>query len=187
MSRRIAFLRGINLGGRNVKSAGLVNAFEAMGFEDVATFLASGNVVFDGRGADDAGLETRIEDGLASSLGYEVSTFVRSSDELAAVVSPARVSSSPLAGTEGAKVHVMFLRGEAPEELAGAAADLRGPDDDFVVAGRELYWLRRGGISDSAAWRPLEKALDGRGTMRTLNTVQRLVARFCEGGSSRQR
>ena len=181
-TRRIAFLRGINVGNRNEKSAELVAAFEAMGFRDVATFLASGNVVFDGAGGVETELVARIETGLASSLVYEVATVVRSCPELAAVAAGDRVSPSPLAGREGVKVHVTFLASEVPADLRDAVASLRGPDDDFIAAGRELYWLRRGRMSDSPAWAPLERALAGRGTQRTLNTVERLLAKFCDEG-----
>ena len=59
MTRYVAFLRGVNLGKRTVKSAELKAAFEAMGFENVKTLLASGNVLFDARAGK--GLKDQIE------------------------------------------------------------------------------------------------------------------------------
>lgn len=177
--RRFAFLRGVNLGKRTATSADLRAAFEAMGFDDVATFIASGNVAFDGHGEDGAALEARIEAGLGETMGFEAATFVRSCEELAEVAAPERLGASPLAGGDGVAVHVVFLKGELPADLGEAVEGLRSGDDDFVAGERELYWLRRGKMSDSAAWRPLEKALRGRGTMRNLNTVRRMLTKFC--------
>src|SRR5690606_6046012 len=62
MTRYAAFLRGVNLGKRTVKSAELKAAFEALGYENVKTLLASGNVLFDANGTK--GLKEKIEAGL---------------------------------------------------------------------------------------------------------------------------
>lgn len=177
--RYVALLRGINLGGRRVKSPGLRAVFEQLGFDDVATFLASGNVIFDADADSEEGLTTRIEAGLRDALGYEVATFVRSCRELAEAASPGRLSGTRLAGEEGVTINVVFLGEAVPPGLAEVAESLRSDDDDFISAGREVYWLRRGMTSESPAWRPLEKALGGRGTIRNLNTVRRLHERFC--------
>lgn len=177
--RYIALLRGINLGGRRVKSPELRAVFEQLGFDDVATFLASGNVIFDADADSEEELATRIEAGLRDVLGYEVATFVRPCRELAEAASPGRLSGTRLSDEEGVTINVVFLGEAVPPELAEAAESLRSDDDDFISAGRELYWLRRGRISESPAWRPLEKALGGRGTMRNLNTVRRLLDRYC--------
>lgn len=177
--RHIALLRGINLGARRVKSPELCAVFEELGFDDVATFLASGNVIFGADAAPEEELATRIEAGLRDALEYEVATFVRSCAGLADAASPERLSGTRLWDQEGVTINVIFMGEAVPPELAEAAESLRSDDDDFISAGRELYWLRRGRTSESPAWRPLEKALGGRGTMRNLNTVRRLHERFC--------
>ncbi|HUG39404.1 MAG TPA: DUF1697 domain-containing protein [Longimicrobiales bacterium] len=182
--RRFALLRGINVGGRTVRSPALCAVFEAMGFGGVATFLASGNVVFepdagDAAPGEAAALEARIEARLREALGYEPATFLRSCAELADAGSPERLDGSPLAGEEGVTVNVVFLKGPAPGDFRDAVLALRSDVDDFLFHGRELYWLRRGKMSESPAWVPLEKALAGRGTTRNLNTVRRMLAKFC--------
>ena len=68
MTRYVAFLRGVNLGKRTVRSAELKAAFEAMGFAEVKTLLASGNVLFDAASA--RGLRQKIEAGLAAAFGF---------------------------------------------------------------------------------------------------------------------
>ena len=85
MTRYVAFLRAINVGGRRVKMDHLRKLFEALGTSNVETFIASGNVIFDSEADDPRVLERKIEDHLQESLGYEVATFVRSTSELAGI------------------------------------------------------------------------------------------------------
>src|SRR5262245_25136583 len=84
MDRYVAFLRGMNLGGRRITNDDLRAHFEALGCEGVATFRASGNVIFakDGR---PAAIAAELEDGLGEALGYEVPVFLRSEKELLAI------------------------------------------------------------------------------------------------------
>src|SRR5262252_1044996 len=85
MPRFVAFLRAINVGGHVVTMAKLRKEFEALGLQDVETFIASGNVIFTSRSTDLAALEKKIESRLRTSLGYEVATFVRTAEEVAAL------------------------------------------------------------------------------------------------------
>ena len=176
---RFALLRGVNLGKRTVKSAELKRVFEAMGFDDVAPFLASGNVAFRAAEEDEAALCRRIEAGLRDGFGFDVTTFLRTCAEMAVAAAPERIEASPLAGEDGVTINVLFLAKEIPAELRDAALSLRTEEDDFLPHGRELYWLRRGRMSESPARVPLERAMAGEGTVRNLNTVRRLVAKFC--------
>ena len=83
MPRLIAFLRAINVGGHTVSMAQLRKEFEALGLQNVETFIASGNVIFTSRSRDLAALEKKIESRLRASLGYEVATFLRTDAEVA--------------------------------------------------------------------------------------------------------
>lgn len=176
MTRLVAFLRGINLGNRRLKMSELRGHLEEAGVADVSTFLASGNVIFDHPGADLGAVEDQIETRLAAALGYEVDTFVRPLPELAELVERGVVKEAAAAGFN---IHAIFLKAEADDAAAGALAALEGPDDRFRVLGREVLWLRRGRMSDSAiGTRDLEDALGSKQTMRNLNTVRRIAARF---------
>ena len=93
MTRYIAFLRAINVGGRTVKMDELRTLFAAMGFAGVETFIASGNVIFAADHSDAAALQQRIEGELNQALGYAVATFLRTDAEVAAV---ARYAPFPL-------------------------------------------------------------------------------------------
>lgn len=81
---------------------------------------------------------------------------------------------------EPVKPQVIFLRDDLPAEEEGELRALETPDDRFRVLGREVVWMRRGRLSDSSIEpRHLAKALGGRThTMRTLNTVRRIVKKF---------
>ncbi|MEU0507079.1 DUF1697 domain-containing protein [Nocardia sp. NPDC005998] len=82
MNRYAALLRGIMPTNPNMKGEKLRGVFEGLGFEQVATVLASGNVVFRGADGDIAKLEDRIQDALNSELGIPGGTIVRTYDEL---------------------------------------------------------------------------------------------------------
>jgi uncharacterized protein (DUF1697 family) len=82
MSRYIAFLRAINVGGHTVKMEALRQHFESFGFSDVETFIASGNVIFQTAEQDVNILESKIASGLKTALGYDIATFVRTGEEL---------------------------------------------------------------------------------------------------------
>src|ERR671912_192045 len=81
----VAFLRAINVGGHTVKMDHLRSLFESMGFANVETFIASGNVIFDSKTKSTAALEKKIEKQLQAVLGYEVKTFLRTLNEIADV------------------------------------------------------------------------------------------------------
>jgi uncharacterized protein (DUF1697 family) len=87
MSRYVALLRGINVGGKNlIKMPALKACFEANGFEDVATYIQSGNVLFSSTGEKAAELTQRIEAMLAEAFAYEATVVVRSRTQMRAVV-----------------------------------------------------------------------------------------------------
>jgi uncharacterized protein (DUF1697 family) len=169
----VAFLRGINLGNRNVKKAALVRAFEDIGGEDVATFIASGNVVFrSAKGRDD--VEQAIEDHLAEVLGYRVDTFVRTRREVARIAATDPFPASKLAGT----LQVGFLKRPLAAATRKAVAELSGDRDELLVKGRELYWLTAGGISESAVnGRVLHQRVTT-ATTRNMNTIRRLAEKY---------
>jgi uncharacterized protein (DUF1697 family) len=172
-----AFLRGINLGRRRLKMDELRRTFEEFGLDNVATFIASGNVVFDHRGSDLQDLEERIEAHLEKALGFAADTFVRPVRELERITLLDRVAA---ARAEGFNIHVIFLRDAAGPDIRKALTALENPDDRFHALDREVLWLRRGRLSDSAVKdRDLRKALGGSAnTMRNLNTVEQMVEKF---------
>lgn len=85
MSRQVALLRGVNLGGRKVIMSELKAVCESAGFSDVSTFIASGNLVL-GSKLSGAKLEAKLEKVIFDGLGLKTDVYVRDADELAAIV-----------------------------------------------------------------------------------------------------
>ncbi len=179
MERWVAFLRGINLGKRRVKSPELVGRFEALGLEDAVTFRASGNVVFvDPAGEDEASLRGRIEAELDARLGYGVAVFLRGAAEVTAIAAREPFPAAAIERSRG-KPQVQLLAREPGAEAVGAALALAGEEDLMVVEGRELHWLPSVGLSETEVdLRALDAAL-GQGTMRTAGTIAQIAAKYC--------
>ena len=151
--------------------------FVELRFSDVATFIASGNVLFSTRATDSGKLESLIAKHLAASLGYEVDTFVRTVEEVTKVAS-AKVL--PVHSQDGIIVHVAFLQRPLPKEIARKLMAVRTATDTFRVIGREYYWLYRGlRTSESKVWTlPEVRALRlPTSTMRNLTSVRKLIAK----------
>ena len=177
--RYVALLRGINVGGHRVSMSELRKLFETEGFTDVETFIASGNVIFDASPTSAAStLETRIEKSLSEAMGYAVPTFLRTPAELAAAASHAPFSANDANGPNH-RIHVGFLRTPPSAAFARELAGLATTYDAFAVNGREMYWLTRGGFSDTLVpWVKFEKRLKLEVTMRNIATVSKLVEKF---------
>lgn len=86
MVRYIALLRGINVGGHNVKMEHLRSIFEDLGFGNVRSYINSGNIFFETNRTDRRLLTDDIEKQLYDSLQYEVPTFIRTIEEVESIV-----------------------------------------------------------------------------------------------------
>ena len=150
--------------------------FEGLGYEDVATFIASGNVIFSAAERDAGALESRTAAHLAESLGYRVDTFIRT---LAHVEGIARSIPFVEDGDDGITIHVGFLHDEPSPEWKQGFVAVRSNVDEFRVDGREYYWLCRIRTSDSRIWTSREvKALSlPTSTMRNMSSIRKLVAK----------
>lgn len=178
MSRYVAFLRAINVGGHVVKMDALRRLFEALDFANVETVIASGNVIFDASSKSSQAIEKRIEDHLQSKLGYPVETFVRSPAELTAVA-----KYKPFKSSEIEKAHTLYIgfldrtpAAAAQKKVLALAVE---DDDDFHFHDRELYWLRRKSFSESKiTGNHLERTLEMPTTLRNVTTVRKIAAKF---------
>jgi uncharacterized protein (DUF1697 family) len=172
----VAFLRGMNLGRRRIRNDELCACFDALGFGQVSALLASGNVLFASKLRSGPKLEAKVEQGLAEALGYPVPTFVRSAAEVGEIAEHAPFAASLLRGA--GKLQVALLKQAPSAAKRKAALAFAGADDRLALAGRELYWLPRGNMSDSELdVAGLGKLLGGM-TIRTHRTLLRLSARL---------
>ena len=172
--RYAAFLRGVNLGKRTVKSAELKAAFEAMGFADVKTLLASGNVLFEAKTGK--GLKDKIEAGLKAQFSFDVPIVLRTMDELKAM---AKANPFGREAGEDAQLHVLLLDQNLPKgfKQAGIAGDY----DVARAAGGEIYYIvyRKDdgtylGRSQLAVDKSVPKGIVA--TMRNWNTILKAIA-----------
>lgn len=177
MEHYVAFLRGMNLGGRRIKNEELKREFEQLGLGEVSCFRASGNVIFATEEKDEEKLKQRIEAGLGESLGYKVPVFLRNAAELEAVSTEEPFDPALLSTSKG-KLQVAFLpatpKGKARKQALALASD----EDRLAIEGRELYWLPSGGISESELDLKTLEAAVGPWTMRTKGTVDQITAKL---------
>jgi uncharacterized protein (DUF1697 family) len=179
MDRCVAFLRGMNLGKRRIKNDELRRNFEAAGFAEVATFRASGNVIFaasEGEAEDE--LEQRIEAELGDRLGYTVPVFLRSMREVAAIAGREPFEPKLVARSKG-KLQVSLLKKKPAAAAKKKALALAGDEDLLAIEGRELYWLPAGGLLESDLDLKKIEALLGVDTRRTMGTIEQIAAKYC--------
>jgi uncharacterized protein (DUF1697 family) len=177
MSRYIAFLRAINVGGHTVKMDVLRRHFEALGFSNVETFIASGNVIFETPVKKTRALEKKIEEHLYAVLGYEVATFIRTPVEIAVIAQYQPFSPAMLRNAQALNVAFLAepLDAIAQKKLAALKTDV----DDFHVRGREVYWLCRRKQSESTFSNAvLEKTIGRPSTIRGINTIHKMAAKY---------
>jgi uncharacterized protein (DUF1697 family) len=175
MSRCIAFLRAVNVGGRVVKMDALKAQFEALALTNVSTFIASGNVIFETRARDMAALEQKIEKRLLGAFGFEVHSFVRSAAEVAAIAACRPFDQHELESAASFVVGFVARPFDAAQQkiVRGFNNEL----DAFHAQGRELYWMSRNKQSESKfSNAAFERALGLRATFRGMNTVQRIAS-----------
>ena len=178
MPKYVAFLRAVNVGGHIVKMDQLRQLFKALGFSNVETFIASGNVIFDSNSKSTKTLERKIESLLRETLGYQVATFVRSTSELANVAKYKPFDDSELEA-DGNALYIAFTTDEPSTESKRKLLTFITEVDDFQVYGREVYWLSRKKISESKfSGAQLERTLGMPATIRNANTVKRLAAKY---------
>jgi len=177
MSRYIAFLRAINVGGHTVKMDYLRQLFVEMDFSNVETFIASGNVVFESNATNLTSLEKKIAKHLQKELGYEVATFIRTSIELATI---AACQPFPQAAFEAsAAFNIAFLAEPPGEAATQKLMALKTDIDDFRVQGREVFWLCHVKQSESKFSNAvLEKTLGQPSTLRGAKTVVKMAAQY---------
>ena len=178
MARYAAFLRGINVGGHRITNDELRKACEAVGLEDVATFRASGNVMFaaaDGQNRD--AIVDRIESGLGETLGYEVPVFLRTAAEVTAIAGHQPFPATLVAASAG-KLQVSLLAAKPSARAKKTALALADDDDRLAIRDRELYWLPSGGLMESQLDQDAIEAVLGLSTRRTKGTIEQVAAKF---------
>ena len=172
MSRQIALLRGVNVGGRKLPMALLRGLFEQLGYENVRTYIQSGNVVFDANGTP-ARVRGTLEQAIDATFGLDVTVLLRSPAELAKVA-----QKNPYGG----EAYVTFLDGVPERKLVAALDPAAFAPDEFRITGPHVFVRCPNGYGRTKINNTFfERKLDTRATTRNWNTVETLLEMAAQG------
>lgn len=170
----IAFLRGINVGGKNkVKMETLREVCATIRFENVKTYINSGNVIFETKKTDEKKLAEKLGEAIEKEFGLKIKVIVRTADEIEEIV-----KNNPFAGQfENDKdLHVFFLDEEMPSEKAELLLSNNTENEQYFVRGREIFCLLKIGVSDSLMGKDyIAKKLKVSSTARNWRTVKKVL------------
>jgi len=176
MNTFISLLRGINVSGqKRLLMPDLKALFESLGFQQVITYVQSGNVIFDSPDAGRAEISARIENGILQSFGYRVPVLIRAGNDFQRII-----QENPFIHRQGVdleRLYVTFLAAP-PAEKSLAIIDIpAGFSDEFVSSGAEIYLHVPGGYGRTILSNNFfEKKLDRVATTRNWKTVNALFA-----------
>jgi uncharacterized protein (DUF1697 family) len=172
----VAMLRGINVSGHKpVRMEALRACFIGLGFGKVATYVQSGNVVFEAAIAGAAGLTGKIEAAIVREFGFTVPVLVKSAKELSDVIARNPLTSLP--GVAVDKLHVTFLSGPAPKGALEQLLPLAAGPERVEIVGREVYLYCPNGYGRTKLSNTtIEKKLGLPATTRNWKTVNTLLA-----------
>jgi uncharacterized protein (DUF1697 family) len=163
----VALLRGVNVGGRKLPMAELRELVESLGYDDVRTYIQSGNLLFrTAKPPRPAVLEAAIEE----RFGLPVDVILRSPANLASVV-----KRNPFPRAESSKLHVGFMASKPTASVVGAIDGRPFLPDEFAVVGTELYLHLPHGMARTKLPDYVVRRLKIPTTVRNWNTVTKLV------------
>jgi uncharacterized protein (DUF1697 family) len=169
-----ALLRGINVGGKNmIKMETLRTTFESLGFENVRSYINSGNLVFETRKTDDGKLAKTIHDAIKKDFGFDISVMVRSMKEIEEIV-----KNNPFDGQfdNHKYLHVFFLDSELSNGQKELIDSITNESEKIEIRGRTLYCLLKISILDSAVGKGfIDKKLKINATGRNWRTVTKIA------------
>lgn len=170
MPRYVVFLRGVNVGGVNLKMAEVAKTFTDAGFDNVKTILASGNVLLDSRSGAKA-VRSAAERALRDAFGYEAWVLVYDVDELRAVSDNYPFERE----VEGHHSYITFV--SDPDLLDELAALEPGPEEKMQRGDGVLYWqVARNATLDSTIGKTMgKKRYKSSTTTRNLRTVEKVL------------
>ena len=170
---QIVLLRGINIGPRNrIAMPALRKALEAAGFDDIQTYVQSGNVVLSSKTKPEQ-TARKVERLIAKEFGLEIAVVVRTRAEVARVVKRdplGKVAKDPK------RYQVSFLSKKLGAAALKKLEEAAAPDERFAVSGREIFAWHPGGAARSKLWATLAgRGLGVTATSRNWTTVTKLL------------
>ena len=172
MARYAAFLRGVNVGGVNLKMAAVAHALEAAGFGNVKTILASGNVLLESRSGV-AVVRKKAEQALRDEFGYDAWVLAYDMDAIAAISAAYPFDRE----VEGHHSYVTFVSDEDVLRELTALADQPGPGEKIEPGTGVIYWqVPRAATLDSTIGKTMgKKRYKSSTTTRNLRTIDKVL------------
>ena len=172
MARYAAFLRGVNVGGVNLKMAAVAHALEAAGFGNVKTILASGNVLLESRSGV-AAVRKKAEQALRDEFGYDAWVLAYEMDAIAAISAAYPFDRE----VEGHHSYVTFVSDEDVLRELTALADQPGPGEKIEPGTGVIYWqVPRAATLDSTIGKTMgKKRYKSSTTTRNLRTIEKVL------------
>jgi uncharacterized protein (DUF1697 family) len=169
--RCVAFLRAINTGNRRIKMADLRAVYEDLGYSNVATYIATGNVIFDALSPPPL---PELESSFAERFGFTSEVFLRTDEEVGAIV-----QAVPWTGPD-ALVEVSFLEHKPEAARATALEATAVAPEELAVVEREIFFLRGHGrgVPTTHKESTSMKLLDTKTTRRGMATVHQIHERY---------
>ncbi len=173
MKRKIAILRGINVGGkRKILMADLKSMFETLHFSGIQTYIQSGNVLFHTDNDDHAALSNSIEKAIDEQFGFEVPVIIRTAEELAAAVDKNPFYQDAV---DVKQLHLTFLEQEPSPANKQHTESYNYEPDEFVIEGKHVFIYCDGKYHKSKLSNTFfEKQLQVKATTRNWKTVLKL-------------
>lgn len=172
MAIYIALLRGINVGGKNkIKMLDLKKMLEQLELHQVQTYIQSGNVLFASEETDVAALRQRIEDGINHHFEISTPVILRTAAEWKAILRECPYQ--PSTSEEGKRVQITLLVNPAESKVHEILSSGASEEDEFIVSGREIYFLFRQPVNASRLADNVQK-LGKEVTSRNWNTIKKL-------------
>ncbi|MEI7555996.1 DUF1697 domain-containing protein [Candidatus Chlorohelix sp.] len=175
MGTYLSLFRAINVGGNaQVKMAALTEVHEALGLSNIATYLQTGNVVFDSKEIDPHQLTEQITTEFEKRFGFHTEVMLRTQAELKEVFANNPFINQPEKETKW--VVVMFLSDTPDEQAQHNFSSAFSGLEELHLSGKELYIYYPNGIGTSKLINAvIEKKLKVTGTGRNWNTVTKLA------------
>jgi uncharacterized protein (DUF1697 family) len=173
--RYISILRGINVSGqKKIKMADLKSLYELLGFQNVVTYIQSGNVVFDTTLKMKSDIKAKIVKAIETRYKFHVPVEIRTNREIGDIVKNCPFGSVDLE-EDGTKVLVTFLSSKPSETRISDVQKYVAPPEQLVVRGKRVYLYCPNGYGKSKLSNTfLENKLGVEATTRNLKTVYKL-------------
>lgn len=172
--RYVALLRGINVGGNTmINMEALRNTFAGLGFENVVSYINSGNLAFDAAKLREDNMAAKIESAIETDFGKHVDVMIREQSHVLRVL-----TNNPFEGEfeSHKEMHVLFLNEDMPADKITQLQESAFPGERYSVNGREIYAHLPTGVADSLLTKGfLDKKLNLVFTGRNWRTVNKLA------------